>query len=414
MQDTAVSLQTDKAARQSSRLHYLDWLRVLAILMVFLFHALHPFDIADWHIKNAEQSKALTVVLALLSLWGLPFIFLIAGTGSWFALQRRTASQYASERFKRLLIPFVGGAVVFMPVMIYFEWVHKTATGALQTSFLEFVSNRNVGLSPRWFGVLGYHLWFLGFLFSFAMVTLPLLLWLKGESGKAVVSRIAQWCERQGGILWFILPLLLVQLSLRPLFSQEHDWADFSFQMTFFVLGHVLCSNERFARAIRRDWLLLLTVAISTTAILVATLAFGDPYAWSNTPDIPEFYLVWSLITISAWCWSLSVLCLGMRFLNFSNAWLRYGQEAVLSFFVVHQPVIIVIAFYVVQWNVGIPLKMLTVVLSSFVVSVGLYERMIRRIDPLRALFGVTSKRLSILDPMVDCFDRILQQTRLS
>ena len=394
MQVTAVSPQTDKAAGQSSRLHYLDWLRVLAILMVFLFHAVHPFDVADWHIKNAEQSVALTVVLALFSLWGLPFIFLIAGAGNWFALQRRTASQYATERFKRLLTPFIAGAVLFMPIMLYFEWMHKTATNVLQVSWLDFVLNRQVGFSPRWFGVLGYHLWFLGFLFSFAMAALPLLLWLKGESGKAVVSRMAQWCERPGGILLFILPLLLVQLSLRPLFPNEHDWADFFFQMTFFVLGYILFSDERFAQAIRRDWILILTAAISATAFLVATIAFGDPYAWSNTPGIPEFYFVWSLITVSAWCWSLSVLCLSMRLLNISNAWLRYGQEAVLPFFVAHQPLIIVIAFYVVQWNVGIPIKMLAVVLSSFVVFVGLYELIIRRINSLRALFGMTSKRI--------------------
>jgi len=79
------------------RLYYLDWLRVIAILGVFLFHAVHPFDLSDWHIKNAEQSMAVSVVLGLLFPWGMPFFFLIAGTGSWFALRRRTAGQYVGE-----------------------------------------------------------------------------------------------------------------------------------------------------------------------------------------------------------------------------------------------------------------------------------------------------------------------------
>jgi peptidoglycan/LPS O-acetylase OafA/YrhL len=88
------------------------------------------------------------------------------------------------------------------------------------------------------------------------------------------------------------------------------------------------------------------------------------------------------------------MLFVGMRFLDFSNRWLSYGQEAALPFFVLHQPVIIVIAFFVVQWDVGISIKLPVVVLSSFAVSIGLYELVIRRIRPLRLAFGMKSKRL--------------------
>ena len=64
-----------------------------------------------------------------------------------------------------------------------------------------------------------------------------------------------------------------------------------------------------------------------------------------------------------------------------------------MPFFVLHQPVIIVIAFYVVQWHAGIPLKLPVVVLGSFAISVGLYELIIKRMGPLRALFGMKSER---------------------
>ena len=393
MRNQLVMQQTDSSARESARLHYLDWLRVIAILGVFLFHAVHPFDLTGWHIKNAEQSTALTVVAVFFSMWGMAFFFLIAGTGSWFALRRRTARRYVDERFRRLLIPFIVGAILLMPIMLYFEWNHKTQTGALAVSFQEFVIDRNVGFSPRWFGALGYHLWYLGFLFSFALITLPLFLWLKGEPGRRIVAWLARLSGRRGGVLVFTLPLLLVQLALRPFFLDEHDWAGFIFQMSFFVLGYVLFDDERFTRAIRRDWLIILAVAIVAWVLLIVMLVTGDPFKWAETPGIPEFYLVWSLVTVSAWCWSVLVLFVGMRFLDFSNAWLRYGQEAVLPFFVVHQPVIIVIAFFVVQWTAGIPIKMLTVVLGSFAVSVGLYELVIRRIDLLRAVFGMKSTR---------------------
>ncbi len=69
------------------RLHYLDWLRVLAIVGVFLFHAVHPFDFFGWHIKNAEKSMAVTVFIAFFAPWGMPFFFMMAWAGSWLALQ---------------------------------------------------------------------------------------------------------------------------------------------------------------------------------------------------------------------------------------------------------------------------------------------------------------------------------------
>lgn len=65
----------------------------------------------------------------------------------------------------------------------------------------------------------------------------------------------------------------------------------------------------------------------------------------------------------------------------------------------VHQPVIIVIAFFVVQWDAGIPVKLSVIVLGSFAVSVGLYELIIRRVDPLRVVFGMKSRRLETIAP---------------
>jgi hypothetical protein len=92
---------------------------------------------------------------------------------------------------------------------------------------------------------------------------------------------------------------------------------------------------------------------------------------------------------VNSWCWTLFFLFVGMRFLDFSNRWLRYGQEAIVPFFIFHQPVIIVIAFFVVQWDAGLVVKLLATVSASFVVSIGLYEGVVRRFSPVRLLFGM-------------------------
>ena len=214
---------------------------------------MHPFDYNDWHIKNAELSMAVTVVLGLLFPWGMPFFFLIAGTGTWFALRRRTAEQYIGERFRRLMIPYITGVILLWPLMLFVQWRHLAVTGKWYGSFMEFVLLHRAGFSPRWFGEVGFHLWFLGFLFCFSLLALPIFLWLKGLPGRPLIGRLARLCEARGAILLFALPIVVVRLILQPFFPQEHDWADFFTQMTFFVLGFVLYTHEGFARAIRRD-----------------------------------------------------------------------------------------------------------------------------------------------------------------
>ena len=379
----------------SARLHYLDWLRVLAILMVFLFHAVHPFDFGDWQVKNAEQSEIITIILQLLSIWGMPFFFLVAGASSWLALQKRTASQYLRERFNRLLIPFVIGTILFSPIELYVEWANKVQRGVVTGSLQDFVMRPLHAddllslITPRWFGY-GFHLWFLGFLFSFALITLPCFLWLRKEAGQRFVSWMAKLCEHRGGILLFTIPPATAKCLLVPLFPEEHDWADFVFQMLFFALGFILFADERFTRTIRRDRWLLLTVGTVIVLGLVGMYLTGLPVlTWSETPGIAQFYVLQFLGSAIALCYSLTMLFVGMRFLDFINQWLRYGQEAALPFFMLHQPVIIVIAFFVVQWHAGISVKLPIVVLSSFVVSIGLYELIVRRTRPLRLAFGM-------------------------
>jgi peptidoglycan/LPS O-acetylase OafA/YrhL len=80
---------------------------------------------------------------------------------------------------------------------------------------------------------------------------------------------------------------------------------------------------------------------------------------------------------------------MGMRYLDFGNRWLEYGQVAIMPLFLLHQPVIIAIAYYVVQWDVGILVKLPVVLLGSLAVTLAIFEMFIKRFGPLRAFFGM-------------------------
>jgi hypothetical protein len=337
----------------------------------------------------------------------MPLFFLMAGAGSGFALRRRSGRHYISERIKRLLIPLAVGAILLSPVQFYMEWIHK---GWYSGSFLGFVPAFLQGraqefqgvVSPRIFEALGSHLWFLGYLFSFSLIALPLFLWLKSDTGQRFVGWLGGLGKRRGGLLVFVLPLVIVRLCLQPGFSLYTDWADFGYMLVYFIYGYLLYADERFVKAIQRDAGLMLGIGLGTTLLMAGAAMAGFAAEWATNPNVPGFYFAWAVVALNGWCWTITALYAGMRLLNFRNRWLAYGQEAILLFYLFHQPVIVVIAFYTVQWDIAAQLgagvdilvKLLIVVFGSFVVTVGLYEVVLRRIPPIRTLLGMKPRRV--------------------
>lgn len=391
MQQQTVLQQPTPTATRAVRLFYLDWLRVIATLGVFLFHASDVFNTAGFEIKNAEQSDLITMIQGAFYPWGMPLFFFVAGAGSWFALRRRSASQFTRERTLRLLVPFLTGTLLLGPLQLYLSWRHRVETGVIDWPFSAFVAERFARSGPKLFGAIGYHMWFLGYLFAFSLLALPLLVWLKGETGQRWVEWLVKLCAPRGGILLFILPLVVVRLLLQPFFPIEHDWSDFFSFGLFFVLGYLMFADERFTQLIRRDWWILLTVGLVGLYAFGAVVTSIDEFNMEKAPATWLEFLVWVLVAACGWCGTALMLFVGMRYLDHDSKVLRYGQETLLPFFVIHQPVVLAVAYFVVQRQANLWIKFLIVTLASFVISIGLTEWLIKRVAILRLLFGMKS-----------------------
>jgi peptidoglycan/LPS O-acetylase OafA/YrhL len=399
MEMNAAGPKSNHFKGRTERLYYLDWLRVILILGVFFFHSVHPFDeLLTWHIKNAERSGVATAVILLLNPWGMPLFFLVAGAASKFALRRRSNGQYIRERVARLLIPFVVGSILLSPLQGYLEDLHY---GRYQGSFLGYIPEMVAGnlsrnlLTPEVFGDWGFHLWFLAFLFLFSLLALPIFRWFERGTGQATIAWLARLVERRGGTLLYIIPLTLARALVQPFSPPEvHGWLDFVYFFLFFLLGYIFYSDDRFTVAVRRDrWLLFGAGILALVAWGGLMAGFGDQaFEWGVTFVVP-----WSIVTIllfvlMSWGWALSALALAMKRLNFSNRWLVYGNETIMPFYLFHQPVIIVIAFFVVQWSAGVMPKLLVVTLCSLLASLAIVE-IIKRVPVLRGLLGMKSRR---------------------
>ncbi|MCE2613728.1 hypothetical protein LVD13_12155 [Flavobacteriaceae bacterium D16] len=71
----------------NKRLYYLDWLRVLAFGLLFVFHSWRPFDHLEWHIKNEDQHTVFDILTLFTHGWRMHVIFLVSGAGTYFAMR---------------------------------------------------------------------------------------------------------------------------------------------------------------------------------------------------------------------------------------------------------------------------------------------------------------------------------------
>lgn len=100
-----------------------------------------------------------------------------------------------------------------------------------------------------------------------------------------------------------------------------------------------------------------------------------------------------TLVVLLAWCYILAILGFGMHYLTANHRLLVQANEAVLPFYNLHQPIILLIGYFVVALALPIPIKYLIITLLAFGATLGLYEYGIRRWNPVRRVFGLKPRR---------------------
>ena len=361
----------------------LDWLRVLAILTVFIYHSIRFFHSEDWNVKNPTTYFAMDVLEIILANWNMALIFAISGASLFFALGRGSAGKFIKDKVLRLGVPFVVmGMVIFGSWQTYlYRLTHDEFSG----SFFQFVPYY---FQPGNFNWTGSHLWYLEMLFIFCLIFLPLLLWLKRDSGQSVLIRLGDILSARGAVYLLALPTIFcLMLTDGHSFLGDTDWGGGSIltHITFFLSGFLIISHEGVQKNIQRfRWLSLALVLIVMPTLFGLLIAIGEPP--SGTLLYALGRALWGLL---AWCWVLTILGFSMKHLNFNRPVLSYANEAVLPFYILHQPVLLSIGYFVVQWTIPDALKFLVIDASSLVIIMVLYEYVVRRSNLLRFLFGM-------------------------
>ncbi|WP_420601696.1 acyltransferase family protein [Flagellimonas sp.] len=374
----------------NERLHYIDWLRVLAFVTLILFHCAVPFvEHYTWEINNKETSAWITRIIWWLHQWRLPLLFFIAGVGVRFSLRRRTIASFFGERFVRLFIPLAFAIFFITPIQVYFEWLQK---GRINTSYLDFY--------PSVYEIIPYpdgsftwsHMWFVAYLFVFTILLLPIF----------SLSKV-KWFNRFKAFLnkIFSLPIIHLLLAVPFVFffyglyidwpeqgSLINDWYVFVTSMTFYFFGYVLSAIPAFWEGCKKHRRLFLGIAM----LLAIALMWKYYWNWEfNQPTEQDdnLYLYGFLNAFHIWTIILSAIGYTMKYLNFSNSYLSYLNTAVYPFYIMHQAVIVTSGYYVLQWQVGITIKLFVLILICTSTIWVLYHFLIRKTVVTRVLFGM-------------------------
>jgi glucans biosynthesis protein C len=372
----------------------LDWLRVLAILGVFLYHNALIFAPDPFSLKNAVTYQFIDDLGAFAGLWGLSLIFIISGASAFYALGKVRPGIYLKGLLARLVVPLVFGTFTHIAFQVYLERVHK---GEFSGTFFDFYPHYFDGMYGFGgnFAWMGLHLWYLELLFIFSLLCLPLFLWLtRSPRGWRLLQILGDGLAKPGAVYLLALPAIVLINVLDPETWGSGflgDWSIFIY-LSFFISGFVVFSNTGLQECIQRlRWVSLAGGLLSYPMVDVLWSAFGNPAFCT-----PGFILGTLIYCLSAWCWLLAILGFGMQHLNFTNPFLKYANEAVLPFYILHQTVLLTVGFFILQWLVPDLLKFLSILSSSFVGTICLYEILVRRINLLRFLFGMKLPEKSV------------------
>ena len=380
----------------TSRQAYLDWLRIIAILGVLFFHSAMPYVAEwDWHIKNKETSNLLMEFNFFLSRFRMPLLFFISGAVTHVMLQKRTAVQFIGLRFRRLFIPLLFGVLLVVPIQVYMERVNQGFKG----NFLDFYpSIFSTGPYPKG-NFSWHHLWFIAYLFVYDVLFAPIFRWIVVTKKLTGFFRKLAFGKR---IYLIMIPSVVVFSSTALVFPETndliHDWCRIFYWLFFLLAGFICLNVPALIDSLERNRRTSLTVAVlSILAINYLRWNQVEPdNLFADYKSHWQTYIYMAFYAITAWTWVFSAIGYGKKYLDKKRPILNYLNNAVYPFYILHQTVIVVLTFYIVQTSDTILTKYVFTVIVTFMISMAIYHLFIRPYSLMRFLFGAKKNETKV------------------
>ena len=376
-----------------TRRHDIDALRALAFALLILYH-LCMYYVADWgwHIKSPVTFEWLQLPMVLVNRWRMDLIFLISGVASAFLIKPDALGRFLASRTLRLLVPLIFGMAVIVPIQPYVQGV---SNGLVQPGFGQFLIDYYSGKPwPRdafdgwYYGFTWNHLWYLAYLWIYTIALTLLARPLESGPGRKLRG-VFTGLRGAALMLLPVLPFCLYSFTLQPRFPDNgdfiHDWYRNAVYFTAFFYGYLVARDAGFwAEAARLRWATLACAA----AIFGVRMVLVAMYP-GETPA-PTWIEALALVLRNLYMWSMLLTILGWAhaYLNRPFRWLPWANENVYPWYVLHQSLIVLFAWWLLPLRMH-PLPEALAVFALTVAGCWSISALVRRVGWLRPLFGL-------------------------
>lgn len=350
---------------QSTRKPYLDRIRWCTVLVVIGYHVLYQFNSLGI-IRNISTPgiPILDAPLSFVYPWFMGLLFVVAGMSARYSLQKRTGKAFLKDRFHRLLIPSIAGIFLLGWTT---GWVTAQADFFVLPDadsipgFVIYLIYCMSGIGPLWFA----HELFAGCV---------LLLLLRSIDKQ---DRLWQVCGKAG---WPVLLLLVFPVwgSSKILNTPVIEVYRNGIYWFLFLLGYFLFSHEEVTGRLAKCHLPLL-IAGCVTGICYTAFHYGENY---TTQDCLQSFFT------NAYAWLMILATLGTfkaRW-NITSPLSDYMTVRNFGFYVLHNPLLVLIAYAITTYfHLPVLCDYLLVLAGTLLLLPPLYE-LIHRIPVLKTL----------------------------
>jgi Acyltransferase family len=351
-----------KIAFDTNRRYDIDWLRVIAIALLIIYHiaiVFQPWGLFIGFIQSEETSEAIWIPMALINVWRIPLLFFVSGMGVCFALRRRDWKHLLLDRAKRILLPLLFGSFLIIPIHVY-----------LFQKYYEEVIVYSPGVGHLWFlaNICIYITQIIGFAF------------LEKNYDYKFFNALRKLLKRPYFLYLFIIPFILEAELANPEFFSMYVGSGHGFligMLAFFFGFLFIAIGNVFWNAVAK---------IKTTSLIIAFVLYLVRLFYFEL-NAPHF-----LTSIESMNWIFAIFGFGYKYLNKPSKILSYLSQSAYPVYIIHMIFLYWASYLILPLNLSLELNFTLIILLTIVGCYFTYELIIKRIGFIRPLFGLKAK----------------------
>jgi len=353
----------------TQRRYDIDWLRVIAIGLLILYHsaiAFQPWGGLIGFIQDSETIEWIWYPMSMLNMWRIPILFFVSGMGVYFSMRKRSLIQLMLERSQRIFLPLIFGFFIIVPIHILL-W---------QKYYYQDLS----------YHPSQSHLWFLLNIFTYTLTLAPLAFLIKK-------TKLYSWVRKFQKIsvqpVIFVITAGLFTLEtglLKPDLYTMYAYSAHGWLMGFiaFCLGFYMMSlGQKFWDDFKsRKW-----VYLAIGSVLYMNRLFDSEMG-------APFYLN----ALETTAWVFTVFGFFYQYANKTNNSLNYLSKAAYPVYIIHMMVQFSISTLIFPLNLPVNLNLLILSLGTLIISIMFYHFLIRPFKWIRPMFGLKADLTLIVE----------------